>query len=253
MSQNSEKDLLREFEKLGPQSKKLRHLLDDGGGDVFATADLIKSLEVQLHNISAAQHSLRDLSKIFDGRCVRARAEFWGSLKEACIARSWGLAGTTDRRIVEQGLFVELLKDKVRVDELALDVSPDAHVVVEAIGKHVEDLRFWTGRIDQFMAALELAYEMVPGERERPLEAIYRATFLSIQRASFWKSLQVSQMTMLVRPIFRACLSAAMSSGVKTPKGRALRFGATLQGKEVWEVFSPGEQRVVQVGRLRLE
>jgi hypothetical protein len=50
--------------------------------------------------------------------------------------------------------------------------------------------------------------------------------------------------------MFRCRLSAVLAENVKPTHGRELRLTPTVTRKDVWEVFSPTEGRVVQVGRL---
>jgi hypothetical protein len=50
--------------------------------------------------------------------------------------------------------------------------------------------------------------------------------------------------------MFRRRLSAILAENVKLADGRELRLTPTVTRKNVWELFSPAEGRVVQVGRL---
>ena len=53
------------------------------------------------------------------------------------------------------------------------------------------------------------------------------------------------------RASFRAGLATLMASGAKTKDGRSPRLGTAVSG-DYWEVFSPGEGHIVQVGRISL-
>jgi hypothetical protein len=105
--------------------------------------------------------------------------------------------------------------------------------------------------VEEFGELLLRAYENVPGKTERPVEAVYRAAVMLSQKPAFWNSQKNSSFTKLTRPAFRARLTALLTSDAEH-HGRQLHFGTTTDPAGIWEIFSPGENRCVQVGRLYL-
>jgi hypothetical protein len=184
--------------------------------------------------------------------CLRERAEFWDRLAEGCATKEWKIEGSTDRRIINRGVIIDLAEQEVRVDELSLRFVPHAASVMKGIQPEVQGLIPSGFDPQKFMALLTAAYDMLPGGKEKPLELVYRVTFLLSQKSSFWKGLHAGQIVRLTRPAFRARLAQLLVAGLRAADGRELRFGTTVVAKDAWEVYSPGEERLVQVGRISI-
>jgi hypothetical protein len=241
------------LEGAGARAKRLAKVLEGTAPNYFEALELVQSIENDLASLDACREYLRNQAQDLAEKCARSQADFWESFSKTLTQYGWNIVGKTERRLLERGIFVELAGDKVSVDELGLTLGAMGVQVADALQSHVKDLRGWVGRPKEFLAALEKAYEAAPGDRERSLESIYKGTLLNLQKSSFWKQPTGATLVPLSRPAFRACLTAAMQAGGRTPKGRVPRFAASLQDRDAWELYSPGEGRVVQVGRLVLD
>ena len=93
-------------------------------------------------------------------------------------------------------------------------------------------------------------YDALGEQGEVPVEAVYRQCVLAVQPTSFWVTAEPSKFQSLTRPMFRCRLSAMLAENLKPADGRELRLTPTVTRKDIWELFSPAEGRVVQVGRL---
>jgi hypothetical protein len=71
-----------------------------------------------------------------------------------------------------------------------------------------------------------------------------------LQPATFWATIDPLKFHSLSRATFRSRLSAILADNVKSSDGREMRLTPTVTRRDVWELFSPAEGRVVQVGRL---
>lgn len=190
----------------------------------------------------------RALQKLND-QCSLARAEFWDRFGRACEQHKWCLDGTTSRRLLCHGIFVELADEKILVKELSLSFSPHVPSAISILEPEVNLLVPQKFNLEEFGELLLRAYENVPGKTERPVEAVYRAAVMLSQKPAFWNTQKNSSFTKLTRPAFRARLTALLTSDAEH-HGRRLHFGTTTDPAGMWEIFSPGENRCVQVGRL---
>jgi hypothetical protein len=193
-----------------------------------------------------------ELMQQLDAECTRQKAEFWSELTAACVQRGWELHGTTSRRLVKRGLFVEATDDEVLIETLPAmqtfhvpKVMKELDGVMCTLAGNGLDQR-------QLMELVQRAFDALGGGGERPLEEIYRGVVWHAQKWTFWKTLGPKHFVRITRPQFRSFLTQALQLGMRSPDGRELRLGTTVQAKEAWEMYSPGEARVVQVGRLSL-
>jgi hypothetical protein len=192
-----------------------------------------------------------ELMHQLESECVREKAEFWDQLGHACAARSWEIQGTTSRRLLNRGLFVEAQEEGVSIENLPVQTF---HVpsLLKALEPVVDTLVPSGHDPQQFLDLVAQAYDSLGGGGEQSLEEIYRTVVWNSQKASFWKSLNPTQFVRVTRPQFRSRLTQTLQLAQRTSDGRELRFGTTVQTKEAWEIYSPGEGRVVQVGRMAL-
>ena len=102
----------------------------------------------------------------------------------------------------------------------------------------------------QFCEILAQAYDAAGGQGDVPIEAVFRQAILLLQPATFWATIDASKFQCLSRATFRSRLSAILADNVKSSDGREMRLTPTVTRKDVWELLSPAEGRVVQVGRL---
>ena len=185
--------------------------------------------------------------------CTLHVAEFWKNLAEACTQEGWELHGTTSRRLFCRGPFIELKNETVLVEGISATLTPYVPDLKNALKAHAEQLLPARLEMPAFMEQLAKAYGRVASQTtERPIEEVYRQWVLLAQKPAFWCNLDVKLFTPLGRAIFRARLTEALRAGQRTADGRELRLGTTTQAKEAWELFSPGEGLVVQMGRLAL-
>ena len=186
-------------------------------------------------------------------RCTQLTAEFWQQFSVACQKMDWSLHGTTSRRLLCRAIFVELKGEAVAVEGIAGTLTPDVPTLVERLKPEVENVLPKNFNLKDFITHVVHAYDRQAGASvERPIEDVYRASVLFCQKQGFWRTLDASQLVAMTRPMFRARLTEWLRLGLKTADGRALQFGTTSESRDTWELYSPGEERVVQVGRLGL-
>jgi hypothetical protein len=186
-----------------------------------------------------------------EGECLRSETEFWGLLTEACSANGWDLFGSTNRRLVCQAVFVSQDGRSVKIEGQAAIFTPDVANVMGALGKQFQDIECSESELNTFLELLTRAYDMTPKiGSESNLEELFRRCVIEFQKPSFWRNPVKESFVSLTRPAFRFRLSELLRKGMTTPDGRAISLGSTTTTKDAWEVFSPGEQRVVLAGRL---
>ena len=100
-----------------------------------------------------------------------------------------------------------------------------------------------------FMTNIHEAHRDV-GQREAPLEEIFHRIVILLQKQMFWNTMK--GFVPFTRAMFRLRLSEALEKNLSTPDGRTIQLGATRLGQSAWEVYSPGEMRLIQVGSLAL-
>jgi hypothetical protein len=183
--------------------------------------------------------------------CTRLKAEFWNQLAGACTQRGWELHGTTNRRLINQSLFIEAVDEGVNIETLPPLTTFHVPTVLQQLDPLINSFAASRQEPRQFVEVLQRALDSLGGG-ERSLEEVYRGVVVQSQKPAFWKTVNPQQFVRITRPQFRALLAQVLQTGQRTPDGRELRFGTTVQAKEAWEVYSPGEGRVVQVGRLNL-
>jgi hypothetical protein len=221
------------------------------GDDPFAQRERIERVDRTLATINL--ESLKagaNIRQAVEKACVEASAEFWQRFCAAATAAGWDVHGTTERRLVAKAFFVELKNNAVVIDGVPGKHSPHVPAVMAALKPHVDALAAGKDSLQRFADILAEAYGILGGEGEVPIESVFRQCVLAVQPASFWTSIEPEKLEPLTRPMFRARLSAILADNVKPADGRELRLTPTVTRKDVWEVFSPAEGRVVQVGRL---
>lgn len=186
--------------------------------------------------------------------CLTLEAEFWGRLEEAISNEGWELIGTTDRRLLHRGIFVELTGDQVRIEGVSGLCTPHVPTLIETLRPEVKNLPSSDPKgIRKYVNAIIDAYDMAGGRGELSIEKIYRLAVLQTQKPAFWSKMQPSSLHRFTRPMFRAIVSKLLSEGELLGPHLNLRLGTTVDPKDAWEVFSPGEGRVIQVGRVSIE
>lgn len=213
----------------------------------FEKADIILS-ELGLSSLAPPPTARTEL----ENECIQQSVEFWKHFSAEASQQGWEIYGTTDRRLLNRGIFLELKGDKVIVEGLGTRLSPYIPSVIEKLKPEIDALLPKDGNLSDFTALVASAYEQVPGHEERSLEAVYRQSVLVYQAPGFWKNISQQKFQLLTRPMFRARLAEVLRLGLKSQDGRSIRFGTTMERGEAWEIFSPGEERVVQVGRISL-
>ncbi len=185
--------------------------------------------------------------------CTQLTAEFWQQFSGECHKMGWSLHGTTSRRLLCRAIFVELKGEAIVVEGIAGTLTPHVGTLVERLKPEVENVLPKNFNLNDFLTHIVHAYDRLAGSGlERPIEEVYRASVLFGQKQGFWRTLDASQLVAMTRPMFRARLTEWLRLGLKTSDGRELQFGTTSQSRDTWELYSPGEERVVQVGRLGL-
>lgn len=217
-----------------------------------------------VHRLNAARHALTsvgvDADKSLDAilpalesECVRLEAEFWGLLTQECAARGWDVVGSTNRRLVNKALFISQEGSAVKVEGVAAECTPYIPTLMPKIARVVEEFMAPEAEVKSFLAVLAKVYDALPRPgSECSLETLYRHCIVELQKPNFWRNPSSTAFMSLGRPAFRYRISEILRLGISTADGRAVTLGTTTMSKEAWEIYSPGEQRVVIAGRLSL-
>jgi len=186
-----------------------------------------------------------------EGECVRSEAEFWGLLTEACSTTSWKVFGTTNRRLINQAIFVSQDGQSVKIEGLPTIFTPDVPRVMAALRDQLQDIESSESDLRAFLDLLLRAYEATSKTgSECNLEELFRCCVVELQRPGFWRNPVKASFVSFTRQAFRFGLSEILRRGMTAPDGRAICLGSTTATKDAWEIFSPGEQRVVLAGRI---
>jgi hypothetical protein len=221
------------------------------GDDPFAQREQMDRADKALHDINpGALKAPGGLRKSIETACVEASAEFWQRFCSAAKDAGWDVHGATERRLVAWAYFVELKNDAVVIEGVPGKLSPHVPAVIGTLQPHLDSLTADKGFLHQFSAILAEAYDALGGQGEIPIESVFRQCVLLVQPATFWVAVEPSKFRALSRPMFRSRLSAMLAENARLPDGRELRLTPTVNRKDVWELFSPTEGRVVQVGRI---
>jgi len=221
------------------------------GDDPFAQRERIDRIDKTLSamNLESLKAST-NLRNAVEAACIQANAEFWQKFCSAAKEIGWEVHGSTERRLVAYAFFVELNNDVVVVDGMPGKYTPHVPAVIGALKPHVETLSIDKGDLQRFSEILAEVYGVLGGQGEVPIEAVFRQCVFAVQPTSFWLTIEPSKLQPLTRPMFRCRMSAILANNVKLADGRELRLTPTVTRKDVWELFSPAEGHVVQVGRL---
>jgi hypothetical protein len=221
------------------------------GDDPFAQREHIDRTDKALCEISLGPPKPpTDLRTSIDTACVEAKAEFWQRFGSAAKDAGWLVHGSTERRLVACAFFVELKNDTVAIEGVPGKYSPHVPAVIGTLKPHIDSLTVDKGSLQRFSELLGEAYDAVGGQGEASIETVFRQCVLLVQSATFWATVEPSKFQALSRPMFRCRLSAMLAENVRSLDGRELRLTPTVNRKDVWELFSPAEGRVVQVGRI---
>jgi hypothetical protein len=193
------------------------------------------------------------ISTYLDEQCQMEAAEFWKRFSDAVTAEGWHLFGSTNRRLIARGIFVELKEDSVVVESSVKTLTPHVPSLIALLRPMVSELVAKEEDLVKFVDLLKRTWDMTGGRGEISLENVYRIVFVLLQSKTFWDKMTTTKIQLLSRPAFRVRLSAALERGIGTHDGYSFRLGTALNQKEIWEIFSPGEGRVVQVGRISFE
>ncbi len=189
-----------------------------------------------------------------DGECVKHQAEFWGRLEAACVTNGWELHGSTDRRLVNRALFVSISGPVVKIEGQPSTYTPYIPSLIAPLARWLQGLGgFDRAAIESFTGTLAKSYDSLPRPGvECSLEDVYRRCVIEMQKPIFWRNPTPTSFVTFSRPAFRYRLSEMLRLGISTADGRILRLGTTTMTKDAWEIFSPGEQRVILAGRISL-
>lgn len=248
------KDLASLSKALGEKAKSISAIAKEiakAPADPFAARKKFQSVEEKLRKLSldVAPELTKRIEEL-DASCTIREAEFWNDLSTLCKQRNWELVGSTDRRLIQRGIFVELKRGRVVIDELLIESSPYLPAVERQLEDSIEAMQLSYDRPGRFLDFLAQAYDALPGASERSLEDVFRMFVLRSQKGAFWKCPSAATFSLSPRPKFRAQLSAALASGGSCSDGREISFGTVISSESAWEMYSPGEGRIVQVGRV---
>jgi hypothetical protein len=185
-----------------------------------------------------------------DAKCTIREAEFWNDLSALCERHNWALDGSTSRRLVQRGIFLELKRSRVVIDELLIEASPYVPALESQLEDAIAALQPSNARLPRFLDSVVEAYDFLGGNSERAVEDVFKIFVMRSQNQTFWKCPSGATFSNSSRPSFRAQLSFALASGAMCSDGRELSFGTVISSESAWELYSPGEGRVVQIGRI---
>lgn len=240
-----------EFETFGKKLQALAKAAASAEGDAFAIRELLERVDktlsdTNLNTLKAPQ----DLRKSIETACIEATAEFWQRFCAAAKELGWETHGSTERRLIARSCFVELKNDIVTIEGAPGKHTPQVSAVVELLKPVLAGVAIDKKGLQEFVEVLAQAYDNLNAQGEVPIEAVFRQCVLLIQPATFWANIEASKFQALSRPLFRCRLSAILVDNIRPADGRDLRLTPTVNRKDVWELFSPAEGRVVQVGRI---
>lgn len=240
-----------ELESLGKKLQMHAKAIVAAGEDPFALREHLDRAEKTVRDINVEQLRVPvDARKSVETRCVEGTAEFWQKLCLAAKEFGWEVHGSTDRRLIARALFVDLKNDAVTIDGVPAKLTPHVPAVVAALKPVIESLATPKDKLQEFANTLAEAYDAAGGAGEIAVEAVFRQCILLMQPAQFWATIEPARFQSLPRPLFRFRISAILAENLRSAKGREMRLTPTVNRKDIWEVFSPAEGRVVQVGRI---
>jgi hypothetical protein len=256
MSDSSATELQRYGDWLVKISRRLQaqsKALAQAGDDPFLQRKAWEAANAILVELGIkAEWPSSETMKSIDERCVRCVAEFWDEFMKHARSNGWEVHGSTGRRLVARGFFVELSGSGIHVEDLPGMHTPFVPRLVEQLKPVVNSLIETGSNVGQFADSLIAAYEDAGGSGEISLERIYRGAVLNSQRPSFWKNSDAKAFQPLTRPMFRARLSRLLAGNAVITGGRTVRLGTTTERRDAWEILSDAEGHVIQVGRLAI-
>lgn len=222
--------------------------------DPFEVMRCINSVRQTLHDVGIDPNEAVDaFLPALESECIRLEAEFWGLVTEACRARGWEVDGSTNRRMVKKALFVSLEGRAVKVEGIPGPCTPFVPNLMPMLARMLEDTEVSELELRSFLVVLAKAYDaLLSSGSECGLEAVYRQCVLESQKPNFWRTPNAASFVALSRPAFRYRISEILRRGLVTPDSRSVALGTTTTSKDAWEIYSPGEQRVVVAGRVSL-
>lgn len=244
----------RQVESVGKRLQELGKKIQKAETDPFAARSLCRSVnevlaDTEIENLKANEAILTSLNNA----CEIESAEFWSRFSAATTREGWTLIGATERRLLAYAFFISAKGDQIQVEGVTGSFTPHVPALISALKPIVARAACTDAELSKFADILERAWEACGGQGEILLEDVYRQFFVVNQPNSFWDSVEPQKINHVSRPIFRSRLSFLLSREVRSRKGRRIRFGTTLNPREAWEIFSQGEGRVVQVGRIIFE
>ncbi len=254
MSKNEPTPLERWAAELDACGKKLQSqakaILNDADNP-FATRENADRVDKTLSETDLSRMKCpSELRKSFEAACIASSAEFWQGFCVAVRDLGWDIHGTTERRLVARAMFVELKNDAVTIDGVPGKLFPHVPSVVAQLKSYLTRVALDGRALRDFVNVVAQAYDALGGSGEIAIESVFRQCVLLVQPATFWASIEPAKFQPLSRAAFRCRLSAILADNITSDDGRELRLTPTVNRKDVWELFSPAEGRVVQVGRL---
>ncbi len=230
--------------------KQLRKL----SADPFEVVGCFNSVRQVLQDVGIDHNKALDaLLPALESECIRLQAEFWGLLTQACGSRGWEVVGSTNRRMIKKAVFVSLEGNSVKMEGAPGPCTPFVPSFMPMLARVLEEAEASEPELKTFLGVLAKAYDVLPRSgSECSLEAVYRHCLLESQKPNFWRAPSPTSFVVLSRPAFRYRISEILRLGLVTSDSRAVALGTTTMSKDSWEIYSPGEQRVVIAGRFSL-
>jgi hypothetical protein len=241
------KSLVDKAKSLSAIAKDIAKVSDDP----FVARKKLRSVEERLRKLSFDIPSeLAKRIEELDADCTIREAEFWNDLSALCESHKWSLDGSTSRRLIQRGIFIELKRSRVVIDELLIETSPYVPSLERQLEDAIAAMQLSNAHPARFLDLVADAYDYLGGNSGRTIEDVFKIFVMRGQKQTFWKCPSGATFSESTRPRFRAQLSAALASGVSCSDGREISFGTVINSESAWEMYSPGEGRVVQIGRI---
>lgn len=237
------------LESLSKQLRTNAKAILTSGDDPFVCRQHMDRASKLLGEIDLLKR-LPELQRFIGKECLEATAEFWQRFCSAANDVGWEVCGSTERRLVSRAFIVELKDEIVSVDGVPGRHSPHVPALINTLKPHIDRLSESYGSLQQFADLLARAYDSLGGHGDIGVETVFRQCVVLMQPSTFWTNVEQSKFKSFPRPAFRYLLSTMLAENTRAADGRELRLTPTVNRKDVWELFSPAEGRVVQVGRL---
>jgi hypothetical protein len=222
--------------------------------DPVELSKTLREIVKSAHIGSEIRAIIGKLQPVIDDAASVALLELESDIRELCVARGWRVDGQWPTLIVERAVEVKLNQNERTVTVGGAKIpGTTKHLIEDSLDGRIAQLipRGYKG--ERFLAELAQAYDRASNRAggEIPILHVYRALVVDSQSARFWKDARRTAYSELTSEQFRARLSSALESGLRTaPDGRELRLLPPIDPKDAVFLYQPAENRFGYVGRI---